>query len=312
MKKIIITADDYGPVSTINRGIEQALEWECINTVSVLVNGRDANDECVAHEYLSKLHRRFPEAHIGVHLSITSGQPVSDIGKVSSLVKKDGSGQFMGYDEYEYERVSLQELSSEVQAQIEMFKETGIFLDHISCHHGLLTLFPDFFKIYMDAAIQHGVPIRNPIPISRLGIHGFRRSRVKREGIIAAIKLIDDVWWTNLLGLVVHVHPGNLQHMMDVYAHGQLRYAGYFIDTYYKKSSKRRWRKILRNLPEDRESELMVHLKVNGRDEMIPNGIDTKYFKGREKELSIMKQLSPINGLLETYGVEFSGFADIP
>jgi len=72
VRKVIITADDFGASEEINTGVIRGVETGFVNTVSAMVTFPTACGE------ISDLDKMFPDINIGLHLSITSGSPVSD------------------------------------------------------------------------------------------------------------------------------------------------------------------------------------------------------------------------------------------
>jgi predicted glycoside hydrolase/deacetylase ChbG (UPF0249 family) len=280
--KLIITADDYTAADCIDKGIELALSKGCINTVSAMVN----NENSV--EKIKMLKLKFPDVAIGLHLTITSGKPVLPPSETETLIRGNGDNRFMNIEEFDYYRVNLRELGLELEKQIETFKATGVELDHISCHHGILTIFEDFFKVLMSLAIANNVPIRNPILISRQKMSGFRWSVMKREGLSKAFKLIDDVGLNRILRTAQDTKPRILAKRMLKYNYGHTQCPDFFIDTFYGKASKGRLKKILKNITKGSLSELVVHLADNSECTNLPNGINKKYIKTRHRELKTL------------------------
>ena len=277
--KLTITADDYTAAACIDKGIEEALTKGCINCVSAMVNNQNSLEK------INSLHSRFPDASIGLHLTLTSGRPISAPESVSTLLKKDDSGEFMAIEDYDYYRVDLFELVKELEAQINAFHSAGVPLDHLSCHHGVLNLFEDFFKLFMSLAIKNNTPIRNPILISRQRIKGFKWSYMKREGLSKAFKLADDVGILRLIRTSMETKPKTLAKRMIHFKDGAVRCPDFFIDTYYGNATKSRLKKILNKITKGAISELVVHLSDGSDCDTLPNGINEKYLRNRKREL---------------------------
>ena len=278
--KLIITADDYTAAECIDKGIEKAIIKKCINCVSVLVNNPDSLDK------IKTLHSKYPEIPIGLHLTLTSGKPLSEPDQVSTLVRSSSDSRFMDVEDFDYYRINLMELGMEMEKQIQAFLSIGIKLDHLSCHQGVLNIFEDFFKVYMSLALKHEVPIRNPILISRQNINGFRWSVMKREGLSKAFKLIDDVGIMRIIRTSMETNPKTVAKRMLRYSFGNITCPDFFIDTFYGNGTKRRLKRILKKITKGALSELVVHLADDSPCEDIPNGINPGYIKGRQKELN--------------------------
>lgn len=70
MPKIIITADDYGMCSEVNRAIDEGIENGIITTTNVMTN-------MAALSEAADLRERYPRLSIGLHWNVTTGRPVS-------------------------------------------------------------------------------------------------------------------------------------------------------------------------------------------------------------------------------------------
>ena len=69
------------------------------------------------------------------------------------------------------------ELKAEINAQVGQFLSTGVPLDHINSENHMLSLYTPFHKVVRELAIEHRIPIRNPVPES---VHG--NIKVKKGG----------------------------------------------------------------------------------------------------------------------------------
>jgi predicted glycoside hydrolase/deacetylase ChbG (UPF0249 family) len=152
MKKLIVTADDYGVFPSINIGVIEAVKAGKVNSVAVLtnykhsvINTRRLLDETAGHN-----------VDIGVHLTITSGSPVTGDKALSMCNGKC----FRGYEEFR-NKIELKALREELHEQIKVLTDAGIPVKHLTCHHNSLTLFPEHFDIYLEVAAAHKLPMRS-------------------------------------------------------------------------------------------------------------------------------------------------------
>jgi predicted glycoside hydrolase/deacetylase ChbG (UPF0249 family) len=302
--KLIITADDFTAADCIDKGIEQAIIKGCINTVSVLVNNSGSLEKILM------LHEKYPGISIGLHLTLTSGKPLSETEKVSTLVRSSSDSRFMDIEDFDYYRIDLMELGIEMEKQIQTFLSTGIKLDHLSCHHGIFNLFEDFFKVYMSLALKYNVPIRNPILMSRQRINGFRWSIMKREGLSKAFKLIDDLGIMRIIRTTMETNPKTIAKRMIRYSFGNISCPDFFIDTYYGKGTKYRLKKILKKTTKGALSELVVHLADESPCEDLINGINSNYIKGRQKELKNLLKVNTKKYITEHEYMDWGKFND--
>lgn len=83
MKKIIITADDYGMCQPVDTAIDECINAGVVTTTNVMLNMETPNN--------AKLLRyRFPKISVGIHWNVTTGKPLLPRYEVSSLVDEDG------------------------------------------------------------------------------------------------------------------------------------------------------------------------------------------------------------------------------
>ena len=307
MKKLIVTADDFGPHDFINQGIREAALKGCVNTISAIVTWEHCVDNI--KQLSDELKSNNRDIKFGLHLSLTAGSPVLK-NKVNTLVNK--KGKFWDVDAYDYDRVNMFEVYNECEAQIKRFLESGIKLNHLSCHHGIMGLFPDFLKIYILLADKYNVPIRNPMLISREKKWGFYFSPMKREGLFRGLKIIGSEGIDQLLINAGTLSEESLNRKLHVFNGGAVKYPGYFVDTFYKNGSKCRLKKILKKLANNISSELVVHLGKgsyidNEQEREKYNGINFGYFEGRKKELdTITNKLSIESYVAENKSIEWA------
>ncbi|MCE5287410.1 MAG: ChbG/HpnK family deacetylase [Pelosinus sp.] len=133
MRGLIINADDFGLHRVVNAGIIEGYQRGCITSTSLMPGGR-AFDEAVA------LSRANPGLGVGVHLTLVSEKPVSNIAMIPSLVNKNG------YMEENYIKfllkfikgeICLKEVETELTAQVEKAVATGLPLTHLDSHQHL-------------------------------------------------------------------------------------------------------------------------------------------------------------------------------
>jgi chitin disaccharide deacetylase len=130
VKRLIVTADDFGVAQEVNEAVEAAHRNGILTTASLMVSGAAAAD-AVARA------RRLPKLRVGLHLVLTDGQPVLPPESVSRLV--DGTGRFrtdmagLGAT-IAFDRRARAELAAEIGAQFAAFAATGLELDHCNAH----------------------------------------------------------------------------------------------------------------------------------------------------------------------------------
>ena len=129
MKRLIVTADDFGAAEMVNTAVEQGHRHGILTSASLMVAGPACAD-AVARS------RRLPKLRVGLHLVLVEGAPVLPPSRLPDLVK-DGLFRTdmarMGIDIFFRAGVRKQ-LAAEIEAQFEAFQRTGLALDHVNTH----------------------------------------------------------------------------------------------------------------------------------------------------------------------------------
>jgi predicted glycoside hydrolase/deacetylase ChbG (UPF0249 family) len=130
--RLIVNADDYGLSPGTNRGIERAHTQGVVTSTSVMVNQ-------VASEEVVRLRERHPDLGIGIHLTLTLGEPASDPRQVPSLVA--GDGRFLDrlalLNCLRAGRIVPAEVVTECSMQLKRLRAFGIDPDHWDVHQHL-------------------------------------------------------------------------------------------------------------------------------------------------------------------------------
>src|SRR5450631_1331786 len=114
MKQLIITSDDFGLSSGVNRAVEQAWREGLLTWASIMPGG-------IAFEEALVIAGRNPGMQVGLHLTLVQGRPVLPPEEIPGLV--DARGNFSdnpvsaGMRYYFVKRLHSQ-LKREIEAQI--------------------------------------------------------------------------------------------------------------------------------------------------------------------------------------------------
>src|SRR5262245_54545433 len=85
MRRLIVTADDFGLAVPVNEAIEEAHRKGILTSASLMVAAPGTADAV-------ERARRLPTLRVGLHVVVVEGRPVLDPGDVPDLV--DGRGEF--------------------------------------------------------------------------------------------------------------------------------------------------------------------------------------------------------------------------
>lgn len=213
MRKLIVTADDYGMSLAVNKAITEGIQAGLITTTNVMTN-MDFLDN---RQELITLRDK---ASIGLHWNISIGKPLSPKDKVSSLVDCE-TGEFFGYakfcEKYKAGQIKNEEIVTELKAQYNRFVELfGFEPDYWNTHqntHVALKIYDVFLKlaselkifkmrnhqrIYVDAKKNNGYSLKWRLlePVKRYILNKWQKNASKKgmkypEGIIVSLNESD-------------------------------------------------------------------------------------------------------------------------
>ncbi|HVZ70492.1 MAG TPA: hopanoid biosynthesis-associated protein HpnK [Rhizomicrobium sp.] len=130
MKRLVVTADDFGAACEVNQAVEIAHTRGILTATSLMV-AAPAADEAVS------IARRLPSLRVGLHIVLVEGRPMLPPSQVPDLV--DSTGRFRtdmamsGAKMFFFPSIRRQ-LTREIEAQFEAFRATGLSLDHVNAH----------------------------------------------------------------------------------------------------------------------------------------------------------------------------------
>jgi len=130
LKRLIVTADDFGVAREVNDAVEAAHRGGVLTAASLMVAAPAAAD-AIARA------RRMPSLRVGLHVVLVEGRPVLPASAVTHLV--DGNGLFRSNmaalgTVISCSRQARRQLAAEITAQFEAFRATGLTLDHCNAH----------------------------------------------------------------------------------------------------------------------------------------------------------------------------------
>lgn len=131
MRRLIVTADDFGMAREVNEAVEAAYRGGVLTCASLVVTGDAAAD---AVERV----RRMPGLGVGLHLALVSAPPALDPMDIPILMDRKGRGLgdrpgFLGAQIALFDEARRQ-ARGEIRAQLELFRKTGLPLDHVDGH----------------------------------------------------------------------------------------------------------------------------------------------------------------------------------
>jgi hopanoid biosynthesis associated protein HpnK len=233
LKRLVITADDFGLAPEVNEAVEQAHTAGVLSAASLMV-GAAATADAVARA------RRMPRLRIGLHLVLVEGWPVTPAADIPDLVDHSGRlrADLAAFGLAIMARPSVRrQVRREIRAQFEAFRATGLALDHVNAHlhyhlHPVITT--ELFDIGRDYGM-HGLRVPFEPKRALSAVEPTRRSttsrlaapwtallraRARAAGLVVAERVFGLAWSgamteARLAGLIAAAPPGRT----EIYAH---------------------------------------------------------------------------------------------
>lgn len=151
MKRLIINADDFGLVPSVNKAIIDCYRRKNVTSATLMVNMPGAEDA-------ARLAKDNPGLGVGLHFSLTEGRPLS---RCPSLVDSRGFFFTRGalLRRIAFGAVKASDIHDEFLAQLEKAKALGIKVTHVDSHQHL-HMAPWIFGIIQPLLEKEGIPIR--------------------------------------------------------------------------------------------------------------------------------------------------------
>jgi hopanoid biosynthesis associated protein HpnK len=231
MKRLIVTADDFGAAHEVNDAVEQAHREGLLTAASLMVTGGAADDAVVRAKAI-------PTLGVGLHIVLVEGRPALPPEQLPDLV--DSAGNFRT----DMVRTALgiftkpaarAQLRAEIEAQFARFAATGLPLDHVNAHKHfhlhptIASTILSVGRLYGMKAIRAPIEPRNVLNRIEPGPAGFDiarpwaalvRRRMRRAGLLVPDQVFGLAWsgaldTRRLRGLVEHLPAG----LTEIYTH---------------------------------------------------------------------------------------------
>lgn len=155
--ELILRCDDIGMCHAVNAALERALEKNVPLSVSMMVT-------CPWYQEAVEILRAHPDVAVGIHLTLNAEWkgyrwgPVAGRSAVPSLV--DSTGNFFPSRALFFaHEPSLQEVETELRAQIDRGMMTGLRIDYVDYHMGTAVDRPDLRALVEKLAAEYHLGI---------------------------------------------------------------------------------------------------------------------------------------------------------
>lgn len=172
---VIINCDDLGSCHAANVGTYEALRDGIGTSASLMVPCPWAREAA----------SRYRGEDIGVHLTLNAEHDLYRWGPIThapSLL--DGDGGFPRTRRDVWDHADLDEVRRELRAQVERAILWGFDVSHLDSHMDTLQLKPEFFDVYLDLAVEFGLPIRLADAVTERSTGFPFRSIAADEGVV--------------------------------------------------------------------------------------------------------------------------------
>lgn len=147
-----MNADDFGRHELINRAVERAFNSGCLKSATLMAGGA-AFDDAV------KLAKKISGLGVGIHFTLANGNPILPPNEIPSLVTEEGifHADYVKFlKRYLSGKISLDEIRSELAAQLEKISRAGLTPTHVDSHQHLHHV-PGIVEIILDLATASGI-----------------------------------------------------------------------------------------------------------------------------------------------------------
>lgn len=151
MKKLIITADDYGMSEGINEAIDAGIDAGLITSTNVMTN-------MPFYKEAIKLKDK-KNISVGLHWVLACGKPILPAAEIPTLISPNG--EFYSYPEFRQrlrkKQISFIDIKKELIAQYDLYYELmGQQPDYWNTHQNTHVDF-GIYRLFVDTAVELGI-----------------------------------------------------------------------------------------------------------------------------------------------------------
>ena len=176
-KLLILNCDDLGFCHAATTGVYDALRDGLASSASLVVPAPWAREAA----------SRFRGDDVGVRLTLNAEHDLYRWGPITQAPSLlDGDGGFPRTVTDVWDHADLDEVRRECRAQVERAVLWGFDISHLDAHMDALLLRPEFFDIYLELAVDFGLPLRLPDRSVEPNVGFPIRTLAAEEGVLFA------------------------------------------------------------------------------------------------------------------------------
>jgi len=176
VKRLIITADDFGLAVPVNEAIIEAHRYGVVTTASLMVSAPAAQDAI-------NRARPVPTLKVGLHVVLIEGRPLLPPQDIPDLV--DERGEFLmsptkaGFN-FILRPGVREQIEAEIRAQFDAFQRTGFTMDHVNAHNHM-HLHPRVLGLILKVGREFGLKaVRLPLEPPLRSWKASRRALIRK------------------------------------------------------------------------------------------------------------------------------------
>jgi predicted glycoside hydrolase/deacetylase ChbG (UPF0249 family) len=174
---LILNCADLGFCHSSSTGVYDALRNGIATSASLLVPAPWAREAA----------SRFRGDDVGVRLTLNAEHDLYRWGPITQAPSLlDGDGGFPRTVTDVWDHADLDEVRRECRAQVERAVLWGFDISHLEAHRDALLLRPEFFDVYLELALDFGLPLRLPDAAVEPSVGFPIRHLAAEEGVLFA------------------------------------------------------------------------------------------------------------------------------
>jgi chitin disaccharide deacetylase len=178
---LIVSCDGLGFAHAVNEGVFTALRDGVATSATLMVPAPWARGAAAAYR----------GEDVGVLLTLNADHDTYRWGPLTQAPSLlDGDGGFPRTLHDVWEHADLDEVRRECRAQIERAIYWGFDVSHLDSHLFAMQLRPEFFDVYLDLAVDFGLPVRLPGPAGERAAGFPFRALAAERGVVFPDHLI--------------------------------------------------------------------------------------------------------------------------